>query len=179
MLIGRRAALRMAVRNNRTERRLAPLMFMTKRRPTRARWAFFERVFSPPISAGRGKPSANREQGKLELGDEPANRIYTKEKEKQKNKKKHVVECTHNRLVGAIQGGGDLPAYGGLMIHQNAKGRTCLALQCWCGRPFCWPDFGISHGTTIAANSCRRYGAFTPFWMTELFCRHTAYIGGN
>jgi hypothetical protein len=54
-----------------------------------------------------------------------------------------------------------------------------LMLGQWLGQRFFWPDFGIFHNPTIASRRCRRYGAFTPYWMIQQFCRHAPYIGGN
>jgi hypothetical protein len=57
-------------------------------------------------------------------------------------------------------------------------GPTRLAWR-WCINS---PLYGLdwaTHGSTIGSKPCRCYGVFTPFRMTEHFCRHTAYIGWN
>jgi hypothetical protein len=64
---------------------------------TPARWAGLHGGFSPPFATARENPSAEGEQRKLRLGDQPSDEIDAKEDEKQANKKEHVVQCAHKR----------------------------------------------------------------------------------
>jgi hypothetical protein len=140
---------------------------MSNRPSTPLRWAFLHGGFTPPFSTARGKKPAEGEQRKLQLGDEPSDRIDATEHEKQDGEKQHVVECTHSHLGGANQQGGDQPAYGGLICHKMRWGGLV------------WRCSGASHGSTIGSKPGRRYGVFTPYGITVHFCRHTAYIGWN